>query len=130
MRDLTYEEMAAYREPFQDLTSREPIYRFPNELPIAGAPADTWAMAEAYQAWLLKTEIPKLFFWAEPGALIPPARAAWLKAQLKACTAVGLGPGRHFLQEDHPDVIGGKIAEWLPTLGQSARSVDPVHGAT
>jgi len=35
VRALTAEEMAAYREPFSDPDSREPIYRFPNELPIA-----------------------------------------------------------------------------------------------
>jgi haloalkane dehalogenase len=69
--------------------------------------------AEAYHAWLLDTEIPKLFFWAEPGSIISPARAAWLQARLKACKTVGLGPGRHFLQEDHADVIGRQIADWV-----------------
>jgi haloalkane dehalogenase len=116
IRKLTDDEMAAYREPFLDPASREPVYRFPNELPIAGAPVDVWAMAEAYQAWLLETEIPKLFFWADPGSLIPPKRAAWLQARLRSCTTVPLGPGRHFVQEDHADHIGAAIADWLPTL--------------
>jgi haloalkane dehalogenase len=116
VRELTDEEMQAYREPFLDPSSREPLYRFPNELPIAGAPADTWAMAEAYHAWLLETETPKLFFWAEPGSIISPARAAWLQARLQVCKSVRLGPGRHFVQEDHADLIGSQIAEWLPTL--------------
>jgi haloalkane dehalogenase len=40
VRKLTDEEMTAYRKPFLDPASREPVYRFPNELPIAGAPAD------------------------------------------------------------------------------------------
>jgi len=116
MRKLADEEMTAYREPFLDPASREPVYRFPNELPIAGAPADVWAMAEAYQAWLLETEIPKLFFWADPGSLIPPKRAAWLQARPRYCTSVPLGPGRHFVQEDHADHIGAAIADWLSTL--------------
>ena len=116
MRRLTDEEMNAYRAPFLDPASREPVYRFPNELPIAGAPADTWAMAQAYQAWLLETEIPKLLFLVEPGSLIPPARAAWLQKRLKSCQSVPLGPGRHFVQEDHADRIGREIAAWLPTL--------------
>lgn len=62
VRTLSEAEMSAYREPFLEPASREPVYRFPNELPIAGAPADVWAMAEAYHAWLLETDIPKLFF--------------------------------------------------------------------
>ena len=116
LRTLTDEEMTAYRKPFLDPASREPVYRFPNELPIAGAPADVWAMAEAYRAWLLETELPKLFFWAEPGALISPSRAAWLQTRLKACKSVPLGPGRHFVQEDHADLIGREIAEWLSAV--------------
>ena len=117
VRPLTEAEMSAYREPFLAPASREPVYRFPNELPIAGAPADVWAMAEAYHAWLLETEIPKLFFWAEPGSLISPARAAWLGERLKSCRTVPLGQGRHFLQEDHAEQIGRHIADWLSSLG-------------
>ena len=116
VRKLTDEEMTAYRKPFLDPDSREPVYRFPNELPIAGAPVDVWAMAEAYYAWLLETETPKLLFYADPGAFISPARAAKLQAQLKNCSSVPLGPGRHFVQEDHADLIGRQIATWLPTL--------------
>jgi haloalkane dehalogenase len=39
----------------------------------------------------------------------------------KNCSFVPLGPGRHFVQEDHADLIGSRIAEWLPTL----RSTEP-----
>jgi len=116
LRKLTDEEMAAYRAPFLEPSSREPVYRFPNEIPIAGEPVNVWAMAEAYQAWLLETHIPKLFFSVDPGALIPPKRAAWLRERLKECTAVDLGPGRHYVQEDHADAIGQQIAAWLSRL--------------
>lgn len=113
MRTLSDAEMDAYRAPFRDPAAREPVYRFPNELPIAGAPADVWAMAQAYIAWLQETELPKLLFYADPGAFISPATAARLQAQWKTCSTVAVGAGRHFLQEDHPDLIGSKIAEWL-----------------
>lgn len=119
VRSLTADEMDAYRRPFLDPDDREPVYRFPNELPIAGEPADVWAMAGAYHEWLLETELPKLFFWAEPGALISAERAAWYASNLKACRAVGLGTGVHYLQEDHADAIGQAIAAWLLTLDQS-----------
>jgi haloalkane dehalogenase len=36
VRDLTEEEMNAYREPFLDPADRKPVWRWPNELPIAG----------------------------------------------------------------------------------------------
>lgn len=114
VRALSDEEMAAYRQPFLDPATREPLYQFPNGLPIAGAPADTWAMAQAYQSWLFETEIPKLLFWADPGSLISPARAAFLASRLKSCSTVPLGAGRHYVQEDHADLIGSEIARWLP----------------
>ena len=36
VRPLTEAEMTVYREPFLEPASREPVCRFPNELPIAG----------------------------------------------------------------------------------------------
>ena len=121
VRTLTDVEMTAYRAPFLDPAAREPVYRFPNELPIAGAPADTWAMACAYRDWLFETEVPKLFFWAEPGALVSPTAARRLQARLTACTTVPLGQGRHYLQEDHAATIGDAVAKWLrDTVERSA----------
>jgi haloalkane dehalogenase len=113
VRGLSTEDLDAYRRPFLDPASREPIWRFPNDLPIAGEPVDVYSMAVAYHDWLLETEIPKLFFWATPGALIPVERAAYYVARLKACHSVALGEGIHYVQEDHPDLIGREIARWL-----------------
>ena len=42
-RQLSEEEMAVYRAPFPTPASRRPTWRFPNELPIAGEPADVYA---------------------------------------------------------------------------------------
>jgi hypothetical protein len=36
---------------------------------------------------------------------------------LKNCRVVQLGSGIHYLQEDHPDVIGSQVKEWLVDLG-------------
>ena len=40
VRDLSDEEMNAYRAPFLDPAHRKPLWRWPNELPIAGEPAE------------------------------------------------------------------------------------------
>jgi haloalkane dehalogenase len=116
VRELPPEVMDAYRRPFLDPADREPLYQFPNALPIAGSPPDTYAMAVAYHDWLLETDTPKLFFSAEPGSLIPPERATWYRERLKACRSVALGRGAHYVQEDHADAIGREIAAWLTTL--------------
>jgi haloalkane dehalogenase len=116
LRPLTGEEMDEYRCPFLDPKSREPVYRFPNELPIAGAPADVYAMVLAYDEWLLDSDKPVLLFHVEPGVFVTPARVARYIARLKNCRDIKLGQGWHFVQEDYPDAIGSAIAAWLPTL--------------
>ncbi|MEO1124768.1 MAG: hypothetical protein AAFX95_11845 [Cyanobacteria bacterium J06639_16] len=39
MRPLTDAEMDFYRAPYQQIASRKPVWRWPNEIPIAGEPA-------------------------------------------------------------------------------------------
>jgi haloalkane dehalogenase len=116
VRKLSANEMEEYRRPFLNPNDREPVYRFPNELPIAGKPDDVYTMAIAYHEWLLATETSKLFFHAQPGIFIPPAQAEFYRTHLKSCHSIDLGQGLHYLQEDHPDTIGQEIAAWLKTL--------------
>jgi len=113
VRPLSDVEMKYYRAPFLEPKHREPTWRFPNELPIAGEPADVYAMAAAYERWLLATDLPKLFFWGTPGALISEQKAAWYAQNLQRCKAVHVGEGRHFIQEDHPHLIGKEIGAWI-----------------
>ena len=117
IRKLTDEEMAVYRAPFPTPESRRPTWRFPNELPIAGEPADVYStMLEAHAA-LTHCSYPKLLFVGDPGALVSPAFAAEFAKGLRNCSVVHLGPGAHYLQEDHPQAIGASIKQWLTDLG-------------
>ena len=110
---LTEEEMAVYRAPFPTPESRRPTWRFPNEIPIAGEPADVVAMMEGAHEALARSTYPKLLFAAEPGALVAPADAEELAGKLKDCRLVRLGDGIHFLQEDHPETIGREVAAFI-----------------
>src|SRR6202022_5061170 len=74
-RKLTDEEMSVYRAPFPTPESRRPTWRFPNELPIEGEPADVYSTLETAHAALAAATYPKLLFAADPGALVPPALA-------------------------------------------------------
>ena len=116
-RKLTDEEMAVYRAPFPTPESRRPTWRFPNELPIAGEPADVYFTLEEAHRALAQSTYPKLLFVGDPGALVPPAFAERFTKTLKNCSVVQLSSGIHFLQEDHPDVIGADIKEWLLEKG-------------
>ncbi|TCC97962.1 haloalkane dehalogenase [Pedobacter frigidisoli] len=116
LKGLEKKDMDVYRQPFLSPADREPLYRFPNEVPIAGEPVNVYAMATAYHDWLLKTDISKLFLWVTPGALISVEKAAWYEKNLKNCKSVKLGNGSHYVQEDHPDKIGLEIASWVANL--------------
>jgi haloalkane dehalogenase len=113
VRKLSEEEMAVYRAPFPTPQSRRPVWRLPNELPIAGEPADVHATLTEAHAALAASRYPKLLFVGKPGALVSPAFAASFARTLHDCRVVQLGSGRHYLQEDHPDVIGRSVAAWV-----------------
>ncbi len=113
IRKLSDEEMSVYRAPFPTPQSRRPTWRFPNELPIAGEPADVVATLEAAHAALAASTYPKLLFAGDPGAIISPEFGERFAAGLKNCRFVRLGAGAHFLQEDHPETIGRTVADWI-----------------
>jgi haloalkane dehalogenase len=116
VRKLTEEEMAVYRAPFPTPESRRPTWRFPNDLPIAGEPADVYAAIEKAHRALAQSSYPKLLFVGEPGALVSPAFAERFASGLKNCKVIHVGPGLHYLPEDHPKEIGSAVHSWLTEL--------------
>lgn len=117
VRKLTDEEMSVYRAPFPTPESRRPTWRFPNELPIAGEPAEVYSTIEQAHRALEQSAYPKLLFVGNPGALVSPAFAERFAKGLTNCRVVQLNSGIHYLQEDHPDEIGSHIKEWFIGLG-------------
>jgi haloalkane dehalogenase len=117
VRQLSEAEMEQYRAPFANPSDRKPLWRFPNQLPISGEPAGMVEVVQRYHDWLLQTPLPKLFFWATPGALISPEKAVWYQQHLPHVKAVHIGAGVHYLQEDNPHVIGQELATWYASLG-------------
>lgn len=116
LRKLTDEEMNTYRMPFPTPESRKPVWRLPNELPIAGEPADVYKMMETAHTALAASDFPKLLFAGNPGALISPQFAKDFAKGLKNCRLVQLETGAHYLQEDHPEAIGQAIYQWITQI--------------
>jgi haloalkane dehalogenase len=120
VRKLTDEEMAVYRAPFPTPASRRPTWRFPNELPIAGEPADVYSTIEDAHRVLAQSSYPKLLFAGNPGALVSPAFAESFAKGLKNCEFIQLDTGIHYLQEDNAEIIGAEINKWLTGLVASS----------
>jgi haloalkane dehalogenase len=117
LRELTEEEMAAYRKPWLEPgESRRPMLTWPREIPVDGAPADVTAIVNDYSQWL-RTEpaLAKLFVNGEPGAILIGRQREYCRKwpnQSEVTVA-----GAHFIQEDSPHQIGEAIAGWFKTLG-------------
>ena len=110
-------EMDVYRAPYPTPKSRKPTLVWPREIPIGGKPAHTTNIVLMNGAWLKKTDLPKLYFYAEPGAINPSSVVKYLQNNLKNIETRYVGVGTHFIQEDHPHFIGRGIADWLRRLG-------------
>ncbi|TXH33973.1 MAG: haloalkane dehalogenase [Rhodospirillaceae bacterium] len=116
LRTLSDEEMAQYRRPFAEPgEGRRPTLTFPRQIPIDGEPADVVEIVAASADWLSKSSVPKLFFRAEPGAILANDEDLAFIRKLPALTE-GAIAGRHYVQEDSPDEIGRAVADWMKTL--------------
>ena len=119
IRDLTDEEMEAYRAPFAHPgEDRRPTLTWPRQIPIEGKPTDTHQIVSAYCSWLMASPIPKLFINAEPGSILV-GRQRDLARRFPNQVEVTV-PGIHFIQEDSADEIGTAIAQWRSGLGPTA----------
>ncbi|MEM8532541.1 MAG: haloalkane dehalogenase [Chloroflexota bacterium] len=113
VRQLSKEELDAYRTPFLTPSTRLPLLTWPRQIPIGGEPADVHQMMESYVAWLSDTDMPMLNVYATPGTFMSEATALLLQSQYHNLEIVDVGEGLHFFQEDQPDAVGKSIAEWL-----------------
>jgi haloalkane dehalogenase len=113
-RTLSKDEMAVYRAPFQEREARRPMLAFPRDLPIEGEPPDVVARIEAYSDWLVaSTEVPKLLLTFDPGGVMTEPVVAWCREHIAALEVQGVGPGTHYVREDHGLAIGKTIAAWM-----------------
>lgn len=120
VRHLSEEEMEQYRAPFKEEASRKPVWRWPNESPIGGEPADVAEVVTANNEWLKHSRLPKILFYVTPGQLITASHVEWCSRNLTDLKTVHLGEGLHFVQEDYPHRIGLELASWYQALPKRA----------
>ncbi len=110
LRDLTEEEMNAYRAPFDTPEHRQPTLNWPRQIPIEGEPAHMVELVEAYGAFMAASPIPKLFINADPGSILVGNQREFCRSwpNQTEVTVKGL----HFVQEDSPQEIGQAVAAW------------------
>jgi len=118
IRGLTDEEMDYYRAPYPTPASRLPTLQWPRELPAAGEPARNVEVVERIGAWMQRTDVPMLHLWARPGALNNEDFADAMVERVRNIQTQFIGAGRHYVQEDQPEMIGRTIADWRRRIGR------------
>jgi len=115
LRTLSDEEMDEYRRPFANPgEDRRPTLTWPRQIPIEGEPAEMTEIVRSYADWLSTSEVPKLFFDAEPGAILRKALREFCRSWPNQTEQ--RVPGIHFVQEDSADAIGEGVRDWLAKL--------------
>jgi haloalkane dehalogenase len=112
LRGLTEAEMQVYRRPFLEPgEDRRPTLTWPRQIPLDGEPADVVEIVQRYADWMSRSDVPKLFINAEPGAILAGAQRDFCRSWPNV-TEVTV-PGSHFIQEDSPDEIGRALRAWM-----------------
>ncbi len=125
VREMSEEEMDAYREPFPTFGSRLPTLVWPREIPFDGEPADVAARVNKFVDWLPTSSVPKLIFYFEPGGLISEEIAETIINTWENVDGIKLGAGLHFVQEDHPEEIGQGIVDWASSRFETVAEPEP-----
>lgn len=116
VRKLSKEELEYYKRPYPTIASRKPVRVWPKEIPIEGKPRRVYEKISAYQKWLVQSDLPKLFLYSHPGAIIRESYVEYIKNNIPNTKIIDIGEGIHFIQEDNPHLIGQEIASWYQTI--------------
>jgi len=115
IRDLTEEEMAVYRAPFEQAgEDRRPTLTWPRQIPVDGEPAEVVEVVEAYGNYLSQSPVPKLLVNADPGSILTGAALDYCRSwpNQSEVTVKGL----HFIQEDSGDDIGKAVSNFVADI--------------
>lgn len=115
-RTLSDDVLAHYKRDYPTVRSRIAVRMFPREVPFDGAPQRSYEMVTGYIDWIAQTDVPMLMLHGDDGVAIKADEIAWLQEHVNHLDVVDLGPGKHFLQETHPERIGTELSRWFAGL--------------
>jgi haloalkane dehalogenase len=118
-RELSEQEMGAYRAPFLEREDRLPTLIWPRQIPVDGEPADVTKIVQSYGKAMSESSLPKLLIVGEPGAIIKGRILEFCRTWPNQ-TEVKV-KGTHFLQEDSASEIGRALQEFVKSVRQSAK---------
>ena len=116
IRKLTKKEFENYAQSYSTIKSRKPIWVWASQIPLNGKPEKVNDVVQAYHDWLKISQVPKLCFYAHPGAIIKKEDVNWIVKNFPNTKSIDVGNGLHYIQEDQPHTIGSEIAIWYSNI--------------
>lgn len=113
MKKLTEEELAAYRIPFVEPSSREVLLQYIEDLPVGSGNDEATRIISNYSSWLCESEVPKLLLYAVPGFITPIESVSWAKNNFPNLTVVEMPESLHFVPETSPDAFAQTVGQWI-----------------
>ena len=99
-------------------SDREPIWWFPNEIPLEERSPEVGMLPWQLWGWLKagNNQGPKLMFWVEPGMQIPPHQVKEYFEWMGVMKVIGLKPSGHFSQDEYADRIGEETRKFVDDI--------------
>lgn len=111
---LSPKELAVYRSPYLDPTSRRPLLQWARQIPVAGEPLDVHRLMTAAAQHLQTATVPTLLIHGDPGVLVTEDTVAWCRDHVANLTVHRVdGPSGHFLPEDCPADVAKALLGWV-----------------
>lgn len=114
LRSLTVEEWDNYCQPFNASGSKQVIWQYLQDLPLAeGNNNGVIDLIDGYSDFLQHSTIPKLMLYAVPGFITTIDTVQWAKNNMKDLTLVDIGDALHYPQESNPELMSEEINKWM-----------------
>jgi haloalkane dehalogenase len=110
---LTPTVMDAYRAPFPTPQSRRALLCWSRDIPVSDTDASYPEMKRIEEQLFLFASTPILLVWGMQDPVLPPPVLRWWETRYPQAATCEVEDASHFLQEDAPEQIVGRIAQFL-----------------
>lgn len=110
---LTEEVMAAYRAPFPTPESRLALLCWSRDIPVVDGDPSFAEMKRIEEGLPAFTDRPVLLVWGMRDPVLPAHVLRWWRSVFPQAVSHEIDDASHFLQEDAPDEVIGRIEEFL-----------------
>ncbi len=115
MQQLNTDVLNAYRQPFKEEGTAQPILQYLNELSEKNKAKINKLIAN-YSKKLTHSNLPKLMLYSVPGFITSIASVMWAKENLSHLEMIDIGEELHLAQESYPALMGETMSVWLQGL--------------